>query len=197
MSAECKYEAAFLIKWAKLNGIYCCPAYQPVITIERKKGELVNAIRGLEIIHLDVFAKLLAAFNKSVGDATHFERLLIEAQNANKLASIAHSTEPHKFEATDLISWSVRHNFSLPTELINTFNNEKAPDPRSINTLEKLVLGMAMDSYDYDPAAEHNKATGTARGSIAERLSKYGMSLNDGTVRTALKLAAQKHLNKG
>lgn len=53
------------------------------------------------------------------------------------------------------------------------------------NTLLKLVLGMAIDAYGYDPNATKNTATGSKNG-ISASLELHGISINDDTVRKYL-----------
>ncbi len=54
------------------------------------------------------------------------------------------------------------------------------------NQLLKMVLGMAINTYRYDPAAKRNEAT----KQIVDDLSKIGISIDDGTVLKYLKEAA-------
>ena len=53
------------------------------------------------------------------------------------------------------------------------------------NTLLKLVIGMAMDSYGYDPTAAKNAATAQIVGDLA----KYAIKIDEGTVLKYLKEA--------
>lgn len=53
-------------------------------------------------------------------------------------------------------------------------------------TLLKLVLGMAMDAYGYEPFASRNDATGGNRDSIASQLKKHGISIDADTIRRYL-----------
>lgn len=55
------------------------------------------------------------------------------------------------------------------------------------NQLLKLVLGMALDSYGYQPKAKKNEAT----GQIVSDLAKYGIGIDADTVRKYLKEAAE------
>lgn len=55
------------------------------------------------------------------------------------------------------------------------------------NQLLKMVLGMALDSYGYQPKAKKNEATGQIVGDLA----KYGIGIDADTVRKYLKEAAE------
>lgn len=56
----------------------------------------------------------------------------------------------------------------------------------------KILLGMAIDCYDYDPKAARNVATGENRGSIAAALQLLdGLSTEADTIRKYLKEAAE------
>ena len=59
----------------------------------------------------------------------------------------------------------------------------------------KMVLGMAMDKYDYDPEKLRNYATGDNKNSITARLAALGYPVSSDTVRDYLKEAVEKHGN--
>lgn len=61
---------------------------------------------------------------------------------------------------------------------------------RERETLLKLVLGMAIEGYRFDPRAARNEAP----AEIASDLAKHGMQLSDDTVRKWLKEAANSVL---
>lgn len=60
-------------------------------------------------------------------------------------------------------------------------------------TMLKMLLGMAMAVYDYDPTSQKNVATGSNKGSIKYDLGKYGLKIHEETVRKYLKEAYQTH----
>lgn len=60
------------------------------------------------------------------------------------------------------------------------------------NSLLKLVFGMAVAAYQYDPGKNRNSATGENRGSIAADLSRLGLNLNADTVRKFIKEAEER-----
>ena len=72
--------------------------------------------------------------------------------------------------------------------LVNgSLNNENKPlSTTERNTLLKLVIGMAVKGYRYDPAASKNAAT----KEIADDLAGLGITITDDTVRKYLKQAA-------
>lgn len=89
----------------------------------------------------------------------------------------------------DDCSYVIRQN-SL-TDFINlvngSLNNENKPlSTTERNTLLKLVIGMAVKGYRYDPAASKNAAT----KEIADDLAGLGITITDDTVRKYLKQAA-------
>jgi hypothetical protein len=61
------------------------------------------------------------------------------------------------------------------------------------NTMLKLILGMAIDSYGYDPAKTKNSATGNNSGSIKAALEKIGLSADEKTISKYLKTAAEQY----
>lgn len=56
-------------------------------------------------------------------------------------------------------------------------------------TMLRLILGMAMGAYDYDPDETRNPATGSNKGSIKADLEKYGLTIDGNTVRKYLEEA--------
>lgn len=57
------------------------------------------------------------------------------------------------------------------------------------NSLYKMILGMAMEKYDYDPESRRNSATGENTGSISADLEKAGLPVDADTIREHLKAA--------
>lgn len=50
------------------------------------------------------------------------------------------------------------------------------------SSLLKLVLGMAVSAYSYDPISKRNAATGNNKGSIVADLERVGLAIDSGTV---------------
>jgi len=65
---------------------------------------------------------------------------------------------------------------------INEFNLSSAER----TSMLKLVLGMAIDAYGYNPNATKNKATGENNGSIKAALDRLGISIDADTIRKYL-----------
>lgn len=203
-SQQLLYEATYLIKWAKSKNIPICKEYQPIISLERKKINLLNELRGLEIISLSKFAELLALYN-NYEDENHFIRMLVLAQKTNKIIPFAQTKqqigsdfivepENYEYEISLLITWAHQKNFSLPNEM--TPKSQEESDPRSIGSLQKMALGMAISKYGYDPLKNKNSATGTNTRSIGEDLSTAGLGLSDDTIRNILQKASEKYREK-
>jgi len=62
----------------------------------------------------------------------------------------------------------------------------------TVSSLMKMVLGMAVQKYKYDPEASRNSATGENKGSIVGDLQASGLSLDADTVRKHLKEASNR-----
>lgn len=195
-SRQLVYEAVYLIKWAKSKNIPVCKDYQPIITPERKKINLLNELRELEIISLSKFAELLAMYN-NYEDENHFIRILILAQKANKITpcsekSLIEQPENYEYQVSILLTWAHQKNFSLPDELAPKSMQEE-PDPRRISSLQKMVLGMAVMKYGYVPLKGKNCATGTNTKSIGDDLASAQLRVGDDTIRDILKKASEKY----
>lgn len=198
------YEATFLISWAKSRGIRVNERYKPIKSVERISIEFVRKLTEREILSRNEFIAVLAHFNSDKNEQD-FKEGLTEAVRLNLITPIPNSQDlrydieisqrNYEYKTSCLINWAIKRGYKLPEQIMSHFlpSEAKDPDPRRINTLEKLVLGMAVDSYGYEQSNNHNKATGTARGSIVERLSKLGIALDANTVRGVLKEVAQKY----
>ena len=58
------------------------------------------------------------------------------------------------------------------------------------NTMLKLIIGMAMDAYSYNPESSRNSATGDKNG-ISAKLALKGISITDDTIRGYLNKAKE------
>ena len=106
-------------------------------------------------------------------------------------------SEPHsEFRLAEFAAWAMSFNWPIPHEMAELAESaEKAEakveqgalHPRERDTLLKLVIGMAMDSYRYDPAAPRSKVP----AEIAADLEKKGITVTDDTIRKWLKQAAE------
>ena len=70
-------------------------------------------------------------------------------------------------------------------------NHPQEVTTKERNTLYRMILGMAMEKYGYDPKTSRNKATGENRGSICADLQKAGLPVDSDTIRDHLKMAIQ------
>lgn len=53
------------------------------------------------------------------------------------------------------------------------------------NTMLKVIIGMAIDKYEYNPSSNRNQATGDKNG-ISAKLQTHGISVTDDTIRKYL-----------
>lgn len=70
---------------------------------------------------------------------------------------------------------------------------EKEINEKERSSLYKMILGMAMGKYNYNPMINRNLATGANKGSIKEELEKHGLFLDEETIRTYLQEAFEMH----
>ena len=63
--------------------------------------------------------------------------------------------------------------------------------PKERQSLQKMVLGMAIEQYGYDPSTR-----GSAVSQIADDLRAHGVSLDEDTIRKQLKAAAEEFHEK-
>ena len=110
----------------------------------------------------------------------------------------------------DFLVWAREKEYPVPRELeeaVNRFHPKAGHRPQGKtsdaplhgserDSLLKMVLGMAMSTYDYNPGATKNRATGENQGSISADLQQRGLTLDADTVRKFIKEAETrfKHL---
>ncbi|MBI2791139.1 MAG: hypothetical protein HYX61_04195 [Gammaproteobacteria bacterium] len=75
----------------------------------------------------------------------------------------------------------------LQQSLENERNHERS-------TMLKMILGMAMAAYNFNPEERRNEATGSKKGSIKADIEKMGFDITEDTVRKYLNAAVKKHL---
>ena len=78
------------------------------------------------------------------------------------------------------------HSRNLDT---NNTNTSKVLPPKALNSLYRMVLGMAIKKYDFDPESSRNKATGNKAGSISADLEKAGLPVTNDTIKRHLNTA--------
>ncbi len=61
------------------------------------------------------------------------------------------------------------------------------------STMLKLILGMAISAYNFDPQKDRNTATGCNKGSIKYDLAKLGLRLDEDTIRKYLHKARDEN----
>ena len=70
-------------------------------------------------------------------------------------------------------------------------------NPNERNTMLKLILGMAIDAYDYDPRATKNTATGDNKYGISNKLATRGVNISNDTIQKYLDEAKKKFPSEG
>jgi len=78
-------------------------------------------------------------------------------------------------------------NESLKQRLDTAQKQKRQSNPRVIESLQKLVIGMARAGYRFDPARPRNPAT----ADIGSDLDKLGIHLDDETILARLREAAE------
>lgn len=131
----------------------------------------------------------------------------IYSQYCDMLDNLKNSTLHKRDTPRSYIKWAERYGFDIPwlawareQGLVSTNGKIGAigsADGNPVNDgernmLYRILLGMAIDGYGYDPKAARNDATGENRGSIAAGLQKIdGLATEADTIRKYLKQAAE------
>jgi len=110
---------------------------------------------------------------------------------------LRYPSEPHSELRLDkFAAWVKSFGWTMPHELAELAGSaEPVPAeatqtelrPRERDTLLRLIIGMAVAGYRYDPAAQRSKVP----SEIAADLEKIGIPVSDDTVRKWLKQAAE------
>jgi len=107
--------------------------------------------------------------------------------DANKLGDIRFfDRSEHKVRPNDFMVWAESLKLSFPNLVISKEKGQKSLGNRERDTLLKLIIGMAIKGYGYNPAASKN----TSIKEIADDLDSLGISLDVDTVRKWIKEAA-------
>lgn len=119
-------------------------------------------------------------------------------KRAYQMGELSTRIEPNHF-----ISWAEKHEIEFPDELKNQVglrkkNQQTTPEKsskeenkilhtRERETLLKIIIGMAVEQYGYDPAIKRNDAT----SNIVSDLAVCGITIDADTVRDKLQQAAE------
>jgi len=125
--------------------------------------------------------------------ATQYGRLRQQMLRAKADGKFKDRDDPKAF-----IEWAIEVGFDAPAELVavaqpasrSTSVEELSPKVRA--SMLKLILGMAMKNYRYDPTQKKNTAT----KAITDDLAEKGIILDEDTVRKYLGEAGQLRTSK-
>jgi len=209
---EPKYEAVFLIKWAKSKNIKVNSSYNPIESEERQKIQLSRNLVGRHTLSRDEFVQMLVLYNPDRNE-TYFKTMLLEAVHSSKLHPLSephnYSTLPEernfKFQTKPLLQYASEIGWVTPEELHDKNNkilDKQDPKPQEIDihpnrlkTMLTIILSMAVAKYKYNPEEKRNAATGMNAGSIqadvqtlASNLKRTNLNFNidEGTVKSLL-----------
>lgn len=114
--------------------------------------------------------------------------ITIEKEKVTKLNVMTEKYYSENYNYTQLLSAS-----DLWIKKSDVEDQLKKPTVKSLSvseteraTMLKLILGMAMGAYQYDPDDDRNNATGSNKGSIKYDLEKFGLTIDGNTVRKYL-----------
>ena len=97
----------------------------------------------------------------------------------------------------------IKFNPNAESEYFDFKKNSRKPKTHSShsqtkekNTLLKILLGIAIKKYSYDPNKSKNPSTGSNAGSIQADLQEIGFEVDNDTIRNYLSEAAKKFNDK-
>ena len=117
-----------------------------------------------------------------------FTNMIARACAANDLANSEYGITPD-----DYLAWATRYGFDVPAELAAEVTSAQATTPkrtkdkplgtRERDTLLKMILGMAVAGYGYDPLASKSSTV----KEIHDDLIRQGLNLDQDTIRNKLR----------
>jgi hypothetical protein len=148
---------------------------------------------GLPIEHL-----LLSALDKKLTLLFYRERGGYIPASDNILRQILHHGQAHYryryiYLKELLITKNERDRFEQENEIARQSASQVTAERE---TLLKMLLGMAIAAYQFDPVAKRNTATGSNRGSIAADLEDLGLAVDPDTIRKHLAEAIEHFADK-
>jgi len=130
----------------------------------------------------------------------YIEGLAVEGYEEN----IPNPLENATVKAKDLKHFLERNHYASPDWLASTLgltnqatlHDSSAPQnvpkhlsTKEVNSLYRIILGMAIKKYKYDPSQARNSATGKNAGSISADLEQAGLTVDSETISKHLKAA--------
>lgn len=113
---------------------------------------------------------------------------------AERLSILSHGFNP-KIATKQMLNFT--DVWANKEEIFNILKPTPHPNATRLNETErnnmlKLILGMAISSFSYNPQDPKNHATGNKAGSIKSELSIIGLPIDEDTVRKYLKEAKEQ-----
>jgi hypothetical protein len=194
LTPEPKYEATFLLQWAKSKGIKINTEYNPIESEEKKNKKFIQDYVGRLALFRDEFIKILAFYNPGK-DEKYFKTRMLEAIEVKELnpiplpfdGGVPFEQRNFKFQTKTIIDFAISMKWIVPNELVEMnneipeikFSPEKENDvhPNKLKSLYKMILAMAVVKYGYDPSKKRNSASGGNTGSIKIDVQALGNKL--------------------
>jgi hypothetical protein len=112
-----------------------------------------------------------------------------------RLLALSRSYIDGQVQPEDFIGWAKEHDFEIPELLRQEISRLHNPSPTAsaisnrINTLQKIVLGLAVGGYSYNDDSKRDTNIKT----MLEDFKKAGVSIHEQTLRSALSDAWKKY----
>jgi len=124
--------------------------------------------------------------------AVSYRDLRLQLLRAKKDGKLSEPDEPRKF-----MEWASSVGRQLPNGMQlkasgTTAERANHLNPKERDSLLKMVIGMAVAKYGFDPGAKKNSATTDIRKDLDAR----GLGIDDGTILKFLKKGAEEFLDK-
>lgn len=189
-----RYEAVFLLQWAKSKNIKIHQSYNPVETQERKNRQFIRNFIGRQVISRNEIVQVLVKYNPDL-DEKYFHEMLFDAVKAQNPLEIIYkarnvykddpSTFNYDFTKESLIEYAVQMKWNLPEEFHN--NTEAKQNIRSyfrdgeimvdgvidVRKIQSTKLVLALENYIIHMRQDSKKIPST-ESVKKELVSNYG-----------------------
>ncbi|MCL5271962.1 MAG: hypothetical protein M1486_01330 [Gammaproteobacteria bacterium] len=194
LTPEPKYEATFLLQWAKSKGIKINIKYNPIESDERKTKKFIQDYVGRLALFVNEFIKILAYCNPDK-DEKYFKTRILEAIEVRSLSTIPlpfdgavpFEQRNFKLHTQTLIDFAMKMKWLVPSELVelnnepseikHSFEKEDDVHPKKLKSIYTVLLSMAVAKYKYEPNKVRNSATGGKAGSIKADVESLASNL--------------------
>ncbi|PFG53116.1 hypothetical protein ATG98_2198 [Marinobacter sp. LV10R520-4] len=168
------------------SNLLSSPVSNPMYLNISRKFECNAALKGDKswelLAHWYIEGLAVEGYEKNIPNP--LENATVKAKDLKHFLERSHYASPDWLASTlGLTNQATLHDSSAPQ------NVPKHLFTKEVNSLYRIILGMAIKKYKYDPSQTRNSATGKKAGSISADLEQAGLTVDSETISKHLKAA--------